>query len=657
MTQLRESIKASTTAGEAMPWWRHDWVFALLLFVLTALAYFPALNGSPIWDDDAHITRPDLRSWDGLVKIWTQPGSTQQYYPLVHTFFWVEHQLWGNSPVGYHLVNIVLQCLSALLLLKILRRLEIPGTWLAAAIFALHPVQVESVAWISELKNTLSGVFYLGSGLVYLEFDRTRKLGPYLTAIALFLLGLLSKTVIATLPAALLLIFWWKRGKLSLKRDALPLFPFFVLGIAAASVTAWIERSLIGAEGSAYAFSLIERVLIAGRVTCFYLGKLLWPLDLIFIYPRWQISQSVWWQYLFPVALGLTLAILVWLSRWRRAPLAGMLFFIGTLFPVLGFFNVYPFRYSLVADHFQYLALLGIIVPISAGITLLLEHLQPWHRWTGYTLCGLLLITMTLLSHTQSGIYQDVETVWQTTIRKNPTAWMAHNNLGALLLKKGQLDEAIDHFSKAIEIKPDEASAYANLGNALLNKGELGEAIYQYQKAVELKPGQAGVHYNLANALLARGEVDDAITEYQSTLAINPNNADAHNNLGAVLLQQGKLDEAIDHYQKALEINPQDVRAEGNLAWALATSPQSTIRKAIAVKLAERANEATSGTNPLVLRILAAAYAQQGQFSEAIETAEHALKLATDQRNSALANALQSELDHYRNGLPYRSAK
>jgi protein O-mannosyl-transferase len=657
MTQLRDPVKEPTPTSEAMPWLRQDWVFALLLLVLTTLAYFPALNGTPIWDDDAHITRPELRSWDGLVKIWTQPGSTQQYYPLVHTFFWIEHQLWGDTPLGYHLVNIVLHCISALLLLKILRRLEIPGAWLAAAIFTLHPVQVESVAWISELKNTLSGVFYLGSGLVYLKFDRTRKLGPYLTAIALFLLGLLSKTVIATLPAALLLIFWWKRAKLSFKRDAWPLLPFFILGITAASVTAWIERTLIGAGGSAYSFSLIERFLIAGRVTWFYLGKLLWPLDLNFIYPRWQTSQSVWWQYLFPVALALTLAILLWLSRRRRAPLAGMLFFIGTLFPVLGFLNIYPFRYSLVADHFQYLALLGIIVPISAGITLLFEHLRPWSRWAGYTLCAFLLITMTLLSYAQSGIYQDVETVWQTTIRKNPTAWMAHNNLGAVLLKKGQLDDAIDHFNKAIEIKPDEASAYANLGNAWLEKGELGEAIYRYQKAVELKPGEAGVHYNLANALLARGEVDEAIAEYQATLAINPNNGDAHNNLGAVLLQQGKLDEAIDHYQKALEINPQDVRAEGNLAWALATSPQSTIRKAIAVKLAERANEATSGTNPLVLRILAAAYAQQGQFSEATETAEHALQLATDQSNSALVNALQSELDLYRNGLPYRYGK
>jgi Flp pilus assembly protein TadD len=324
---------------------------------------------------------------------------------------------------------------------------------------------------------------------------------------------------------------------------------------------------------------------------------------------------------------------------------------------VLGFLNVYPFRYSLVADHFQYLACLGIIVPVSAGITLALRRIRIWPPWTGYVFCSGLLIALTLLSHTQSEMYTNVETVWQTTISKNPTAWMAHNNLGAVLLKKGQPDDAIDHFNRAIEIKSDEASAFANLGNALLQKGELGEAIFQYQKAVELKPNDAGFHYNLANALLARGEVDDAIAEYQETLAINPNSADAHNNLGAVLLHRGELDAAIDHYQKALEINPQDVRAEGNLAWALATSPQSTIRKAIAVKLSEHANEASGGANPLVLRILAAAYAQNGQFSEAIETAERALQLAAAQNNSVLADSLRAELDLYRNGLPYQYGK
>ena len=641
----------------SFPSLHRDSLLALCLTIAVVVAYLPALNGTPIWDDDAHITRPELRSWDGLVKIWTQPGSTQQYYPFVHTFFWIEHQLWGDAPLGYHLINIVLHCLSALLLLRILRRLEIPGAWLAAAVFALHPVQVESVAWISELKNSLSGFFYFGSALLYLEFDRTRKSSSYLFSLLLFVLGLLSKTVIATLPGALLVIFWWKRGTLSFRRDALPIIPFFIFGAAAASVTAWIERSLIGAEGSAYNFTLIERVLIAGRVVWFYLVKLIWPSDLIFIYPRWQMSQTIWWQYLFPATVAIALAILVRLGRWRRGPLAGALFFIGTLFPVLGFLNVYPFRYSLVADHFQYLACLGIIVPAAAGISLALTHARSWQRWTGYTLCLCLLATLAALSHIQSETYKDVETVWQTTVSKNPTAWMAHNNLGAVLLKKKQLDAAIDHFTKAIEIKPDEPSAFANLGNAWLQKGGLWQAIFQYQKAVELKPGEAGLHYNLANALLAQGEVDDAIAEYQATLNINPNYADAHNNLGAVLLQQGKVDEAIDHYQKALEINPQDVRAEGNLAWALATSPQSAIRKAIALKLAEHANQESGGANPLVLRILAAAYAQNEQFSEATETAENALQLATNQNNAALTNSLRYELDLYRNGQPRRYGK
>jgi tetratricopeptide (TPR) repeat protein len=657
MTRLRTSIREPTAIGQRTLWSRQDWLLSLLLLIFTTLAYLPALNGTPIWDDDAHITRPELRSWDGLIKIWTQPGSTQQYYPFVHTVFWAEHQLWGDAPLGYHLVNVLLHCLSALLLLQILRRLQIPGAWLAAAIFVLHPIQVESVAWISELKNTLSGVFYLGSGLAYLAFDRTRKLGPYLTSLALFVLGLLSKTVIATFPAALLVIFWWKRGKLSFKRDTWPLFPFFVLGVTAASFTAWIERTLIGAEGSAYNFTFVERLLIAGRVIWFYLGKLFWPLELIFIYPRWQISQSVPWQYLFPLALAVTLAILGWLSRRRRGPLAGMLFFIGTLFPVLGFLNVYPFRYSLIADHFQYLASLGIIVPVSAGIALALERVQAWQRWTRYALCGCLLVTLALLSHIQSEMYKDVETVWQTTISKNPTAWMAHNNLGAVLLQKGQLDDAIQHFQQAIGIKPDEAGAFANLGNALLQKGEFDQAILQYQKAIELKPAEAGLHYNLANALLGQGQVDDSITEYETALKINPNYSDAHNNLGAVLLQNGELDRAIDHYQKALEINPRDVRAEGNLAWALAISPQTAIRKAIAVKLAEHANEATGGTNPLILRILAAAYAQNEQFSQAVETAERALQLATERNNLVLAYSLKSELALYRNGLPYRYGK
>ncbi len=274
-------------------WGNRDWICALLLVLVTVLAYQPAWNGKPIWDDDAHITKPELRSLGGLARIWMEPGAAQQYYPLVHSFFWVEHRVWGDRTLGYHLINLLLHAGCALLLVKILRRLEVPGAWLAAAIFALHPVEVESAAWIAELKNTLSGVCCLGAALAYLNFDRNRKWTFYAGALGLFMLGLMSKTVIATLPATLLVIFWWQRGRLSWNQDVLPLLPFFAAGIVAGLFTAWMERAFIGAEGSDFNLSAIQRCLIAGRAFWFYLGKLFWPAHLIFIYPRWNVSRAV----------------------------------------------------------------------------------------------------------------------------------------------------------------------------------------------------------------------------------------------------------------------------------------------------------------------------------------------------------------------------
>jgi protein O-mannosyl-transferase len=636
---------------------RQNWLLALLLVIVTLLTYRPAWNGTPIWDDDAHLTKPELRSLDGLGRIWTQPGATQQYYPLAHTLFWVEHRLWGDWPAGYHLLDILLHCASALLLVGILRRLEIPGAWLAAAVFALHPVQTESVAWISELKNMLSGVFYFWSALVYLKFDRTRNLGAYAGALALFSLGLMSKTVIATLPAAILIIFWWKRGKLSWKRDFLPLTPFFVVGTAAGLFTAWVERSLIGAEGADFNYSFVERILIAGRVIWFYLGKLVWPLNLMFVYPRWRVSETIWWQYIYPAAALVLLAVLVSLSRRWRAPLAAFLIYIVTLFPVLGFLNVYPFRYSLVADHFQYLASVGIIAFVAAGIASLFEPGQRWKRPTMFALCLAFLAFLAALTWRQSAMYGDIETLWNTTIERNPKAWMAHNNLGTVLLQKGKVDEAIVHFRKALEIKADHADVQANLGSALLQKGELDEAVAQYYKALEIKPDYALVHYDLGNALLVKGEVDEAIAHYEKALENKPDYAEVCNNLGIVLFQKGEVDQAIGYYQKALEINPHYLEARANLAWALATSPQTPILKAVGAKLAEQANQLTNGANPRVLRILAAAYAQTGKFSEAVETAQRSLQLATDQNNTALAEALQTEIDLYQKGLPYRNGK
>jgi hypothetical protein len=359
----------------------HSWswsttvaVQVVLLAVLAFAAYQPAWHGGFLWDDDAHVTRPELQSAHGLWRIWFDLESTQQYYPLTHTVFWVEQQFFGYAPLGYHLVNIGLHALNACLLLLLLRWLAVPGAFLAAVLFALHPVMVESVAWITELKNTLSGAFYLGAALCYLRFDVTRRRSSYGAALTLFVLALLSKTVTATLPCALLVVLWWRRGRLVWRQDWVPLLPFLVLGVAAGSLTAWVERSLIGAEGAEFNLTLAERCLVAGHAFWFYLGKLVWPENLIFIYPRWELHPEEWWSYVYPAGALLMLAGAWGLRRRWRAPLAGLLYFSGTLVPVLGFFNVYPFRFSFVADHFQCLASLGLLVPVSAALAVGLEQ-------------------------------------------------------------------------------------------------------------------------------------------------------------------------------------------------------------------------------------------------------------------------------------------
>ena len=546
-----------------------DWVFAVALFLAMLAAYQPALSGKPIWDDDHHLTRPELRSAKGLTDIWTKLGTTQQYYPITHTLFWIEYHLLGDSTPGYHLVNILLHFLSALFLVCIFRRLAIPGAWFVAAIFALHPVQVESVAWITELKNALSGVFYLSSALLYLMFDRDRKKKLYVIALSLFILGLTSKSVIATLPLSLLVLFWWKRGKIGWKNDIIPLLPFFIIGISYGLFTAWVERRYIGAEGSAFTFTIIERVLIAGRATWFYLSKIFLPVNLIFIYPRWNISRAVWWQYLFPIA-ALALAGTFWLLRNRsRAPLAALLYFIATLFPALGFFNVYPFRFSFVADHFQYLACIGPIALAAVGIQWALNGLPDgWHRLLRPIFYLLVVLSLGALTLRQSGMYADAETLYTTTIRKNPDCWMAHNNLGLLLAKSGRTSEAIIHYQKALELSPDYAQAHNNLGLLLVQTGQTQEAMAHYQKALEINPNFAEVHVSLGILLTSIGRTDEAIAHYLKALEINPNYAKAHNNLGNRLMERGRIDEAMTHYLRALEINPDYGSALKNCALA-----------------------------------------------------------------------------------------
>ena len=350
------------------------------------------------------------------------------------------------------------------------------------------------------------------------------------------MLGLLSKTVTATLPAALLVIFWWQRGRLSWRRDVLPLVPFFVLGAVAGLLTAWVERKLIGAEGAAFELTIVERCLLAGRAIWFYLGKLFWPRELIFIYPRWQVSQAVWWQYLFPVAALLLLTGCWALRRRWRGPLAALLFFVGTLLPALGFCNVFPFLYSFVADHFQYLASLGVIALVSAGAALLLGHWGLWRHPLGHAVCLALLASLAALTWRQCRMYADVETLYRVTVDRNPNCWMLHYNLGNFLADREHFDEAIVHYRQVLQHTSEfsvRAEVHNNLGTALQTQGKTDEAMAHYRKALEINPAYFRAYYNMGRVLADRGRSDEAIDQFRRVLESMPQHAGAHTGLGA----------------------------------------------------------------------------------------------------------------------------
>ncbi len=624
------------------------------------LAYWPALRGGMLWDDNAHVTSPALQSLHGLWRIWFELGATQQYYPLLHSAFWLEHRLWGDAVLGYHLANLAEHAVAACLVVLIVRRLALPGAWLAGLIFALHPVCVEAVAWISEQKSTLSAVFYLASALTYLHFDQTRRRSHYLWALGLFVLALLSKTVSATLPAALLVIFWWQRGRIEWRHDVRPLLPWFAISIPMGLFTAWVERTFIGARGAPFALTAAQRVLLPGRVILFYARKLVWPSDLIFSYPHWHVDPRVWWQYLYPLGV---LALLIGLWRLpRRGPLAGFLIFSGTLFPVLGFLNVYPFRFSYVADHFQYLASLGILVPIACTLALGSHRISPWKAAT-FTLEVLLLAILGGLTWQQSGMYRDAETLERATLARNPDSFVAHMSLGLASQMAGDVPEALAHYEAAVRILPDDArahndlgyvlaqlpgrmpdaiaeyqtalrirpryvEAYNNLGIALAQTpGRLPEAIAQFQAAVRIQPNYVHAHMNLANAWSQAGKLPEAIAEYQTALGIQPNDARIRNYLGVALAQTGRLPEAIAEYQAALQLQPDYAEAHNNLGEALAQMPgrlaEAIAEYQAALQLQPDYGEAHNG--------LGEALAQMpGQLPEAIVEYEAALRIQPD---------------------------
>jgi tetratricopeptide (TPR) repeat protein len=750
------------------------------LVLLTLVAYIPAASCGFIWDDDAYVTNNrTLRSAAGLQEIWLKPGSVPQYYPLVFSTFWVEYHLWELAPAGFHWVNALLHAFNVVLLWLILTRLGVPGAWFGAAIFALHPVHVESVAWITERKNVLSGSFYLAALLAYLQFafpraeSRERRTenrgnashslfpvggwGWYGLALTFFLCALLSKTVSCSLPAVLVLLLWWKRGRVTW-RNAAALAPLFILGVAFALLTVWMEKHHVGAEGEEWALSPIDRCLVAGRALWFYAAKLVWPVKLTFVYPRWQLSAGIWWQYLFPLA-AVAVIFALWLARRRigRGPLVAVLVFAGTLVPALGFFDVYPMRYSFVADHFQYLASVGLIALAAAVGTTLFQRLALRQEWLGPTAGAAALLLLLVLTWQQEAVYKDVESIWLDTLRKNPDCRMAHNNLGTYFARQGKWDQAVHHLQEAIRINPEDPRAHYNLGNAFAFVGKLDEAVKEYQQTVRLSPNHALAYSDLGNVFFQQHKLAEAVEHYSQALRINPDLVRAHNGLGRVLAQQGNLSAGIDHFRRAIEIEPDNLEAryylvgalaqqgkldeavgylsselradpqfaqlhwelgaafvqQGRLeeavaayrqavslrpdvshfrfslgvalhrsgqveagnaefreakradphwpaaacqtAWILATHPDAKVRDgALALELAKQASEATGNRWPAFLDALAAAYAETGNFSDAVTTAREALRLAASGPQAKVAKQIEERLNCYERHQPFR---
>jgi tetratricopeptide (TPR) repeat protein len=546
------------------------------LFAAAVLAYLPALNGGRILDDDLHITRPDLQPVSGLWRIWFQLGATQQYYPVLHSAFWIEHRAWGDGVFGYHLANVLLHAGAACLIPVIMRRLRLPGGWLAAFVFALHPVCVESVAWIAEQKNTLSTVFGLGAAAAYLRFDELRSRRHYWLGFGLFALSALSKTAVVTIPAALLVVVWWKRGRIGWNRDVRPLLPWFAVAGAVGLVTVTVERRLFAGIAVDLALTPAQRFLVAGRAFWFYLGKVLWPSGLTFFYPRWAVGASGW-EVLYPLA-AIGLGVGLWfLSRWTRGPLAAYLCFAGTLVPVLGFFNVEWFVFSYVADHLQYLACLGLIIPGSALAALGARRLSPAFRPLAPWAAASLVAALGLATWFQCGRYADPVTFYGTAAELSPDSAVAHNHYGAALAAvPGRMPEAIRQFRIALRLSPDFGEIHENLGTALLRYPDRREeAVAELEAAVRLRPDRKEAHGKLALALSGiPGREEEAVAQFEATLRIDPADPYVLEALGEVLMRMpGRGPDAERAFEAAIRLKPDYAVAENDLGIVLAQTP------------------------------------------------------------------------------------
>ncbi len=594
---------------------------AALIILAVFIAYRPSLCGEFIWDDGTLLTKNKLiKASDGLYRLWCTTEVTD-YWPVTNTTFWIEWRLWGMNPTGYRVTNLVLHIVSCLLIWLILHKLSIPGAFWAALLFAVHPVNVESVAWIAQRKNLMAMLFFLLSILCYLQAEmpssplqnRLYRSGAgyfYWLSLGAFVLAMLSKGSVAVLPLLLLEIVWWLRPLT--RWDLMRIVPFVVFAVVLTGVNIWFQTH--GQDVVIRTASFWERVLGAGGVVWFYLYKALLPINLVFVYPQWHIQAGnlLWWLPL--MAAVIVTAVLWWYRQsWSRLFLFTWGFFCVSLLPVMGLTDVYFMKYALVADHYQHLAFIGVITLVAAGWRVWQEQVQEPARRAVKAVAVIAALILTLLTYQQSGLYRNEITLYQAMLEKNPDCCMAENNLGNALLLADRPQEAIEHYKQALLIKPDYAEAHNNLGNILGDTGQSQEAIEHYKQALRVKPNYPEAHVNLGIALAKAGRRQEAIDHFEQAIQLKPDYPDAYNELGIALAKEGRLQEAIEKFKQVLRLEP-DFAAE-------------------------------------VYANLALIYAKTQQSAEAIASAQKALAIARSTDQKALAERIEIWLNSYRASL------
>lgn len=533
--------------------WIATAVVAALIVSATFVVYRPALRGEFIWDDNLYVRENSLvRSPDGLWDIWFDPMATPQYHPLVFSSYWLEYQRYGIGTFRYHVHNVALHAAAALLLWAVLAQLGVPGGALAAVLFALHPVHLESVAWIAERKNTLSAFFGFAAILAWVRFLDRRRWGWYAAALVLYACTLLSKSILCTLPAALLLLAWWKRPE-DWRTLIGPLVPFVVLSVAIGYIGWWREQAY---DPPGLPMSLFERLLIVNRALWFYLAKLVWPVELMVIYPRWDWQVSAWSLALLGATLGAL--TLLWVGRQRtgRGPLVAAGFFFVMLFPVLGVVDFNYTQHAFVADHFQYVPSAAPLALAAAAVSIAWRRQVPVLRLTGATLVAAAVVTLGWLSWNGAHTYSSAEVFWRAALAKNPNSWHAHSTFAGVLARRGRYEEAIRHYEQALTIRPDYAQAHNYWGVVLTMQGKYGAALAKYLDALQVDPTKADVHNNAGAVLARQGKWDEAAPYFEAAVRLNPQYFEAYDSWGIVALRQGKVDEAITHFESALRIKP-----------------------------------------------------------------------------------------------------